>query len=187
MDAASSRDVRVATAADGSLTYLVTLGPEALPPVRAGDLDAVWHAARGAAVHAHWGTVRRFRFHRADGDTTDLALADADACCWADAVDATVGMRSRYGLSLCLRLLALVDLLAHARWADGLFTLKRDGAELAPVLLQAAATSGLTAEARFDAERMWLTLAGEATACRRLPGNASSGFKTISDSPGARA
>ena len=188
MDAASLRDVSVATAPDGSLTYLVAEGPERLPPVRTRDLEAVWHAARGAAVRADWGTVRRFRFHRTEGEATDLALADADACCWADAVDASIGMRSRYGLSVCFRLLALVDLMAHSRWTDALFTLKRDGAELAPALLQAAATAALTAEARFDSAALRAASLDEAGAgCRRLSHDASSGFETNPPSPGVRA
>ena len=78
---------------------------------------------------SHWGTPRLFRFCRADGTSTDLALADPDACCWAGAVDGTVGIGTSYGLSLCLRLLALVDLLASARWAGTLFAVRRDGAD----------------------------------------------------------
>ena len=35
---------------------------------------------------------------------------------------ALLGLRSSYGVSVCLRLLALVDLLARARWADPLCT-----------------------------------------------------------------
>ncbi len=59
-------------------------------------------------------------------------------------------MRNSYGLSVCLRLLALVDLLARVRWADPLCRLQRDGADLHPVLLRAAATTPLTQDARFD-------------------------------------
>ena len=55
-----------------------------------------------------------------------------DARCWAGAVDRTVGLGTSYGLALCLRLLALVDLLARARWAIPLFRLERDGADLHP-------------------------------------------------------
>ena len=66
------------------------------------------------------------------------------------AVDGTVGLRNSYGLSVCLRLLALVDLLARVRWADPLCLLRRDGADLHPSLLGAAASMPLTAEARFD-------------------------------------
>jgi len=79
-----------------------------------------------------------------------LALADRDACCWADAVDRLLGLRSSYGVSVCLRLLALVDLLARVRWADALCALRHDGADLHPSLLRAAASAPLTAEARFD-------------------------------------
>jgi hypothetical protein len=146
----SLRAVHVRAANDGTLTYLVDVPPEALPPVRQRDLAAAWDAARNAAITARWGMVRLFRFRRADGSVTDLALADPDACCWASAVDGTVGIGNAYGLSLCLRLLALIDLLAHARWAGALFTITRDGAELHHALLRGAATAALTHEARFD-------------------------------------
>jgi hypothetical protein len=69
-------------------------------------------------------------------------------------VDRTVGLGSTLGLSLCLRLLALVDLLASARWARALVALRRDGAEIDPTLLHAAATLPLTREARFDEIRV---------------------------------
>ena len=88
-----------------------------------------------------------------------LRLADRDALCWAGAVERVAGMGTSYGLSLCLRLLALVDLLAHARWASGLFSLRRGQAELSAALLGAAATAPLTAEARFDEQRLRATLA----------------------------
>ena len=81
---------------------------------------------------------------------TDLAIADRDARCWVGAVDVTVGMGNSYGLSLCLRLLALVDLLARASWAAALCRLERDGADLDPTLLRTAASIPLTPDARFD-------------------------------------
>jgi len=142
--------VQVGAGPDGSVTYLVDAPPEALPPVRGRDLERAWYAAREAAIAGSWSTVRGFRFRRADGSHTDLALADPHARCWAGAVDLTVGLGNGYGLALCLRLLALVDLLAHARWALAFCRLERDGADLHPTLLRAAATSPLTAEARFD-------------------------------------
>jgi hypothetical protein len=142
--------VHVGVAPDGSLTYLVDLPPEDLPPVHKRDLERAWHAARDAALAQRWGATRGFRFRRADGTHADLALADRDACCWAGAVDGTVGLRNSYGLSVCLRLLALVDLLARVRWTESLCLLRRDGAELDPVLLRAAATTPLTQDARFD-------------------------------------
>jgi hypothetical protein len=142
--------VRVGAASDGSVTYLVDVPPEALPPVRGRDLAVAWEAAREAALSAQWGVVRGFRFRRQDGSYTDLALFDADASCWAGAVDGTVGMHTSYGLSLCLRLLALIDLLGRARWESGLFRIGRTGADLHPSLLRTAASTPLTADARFD-------------------------------------
>lgn len=147
---AEHESVRVRGAADGALTYLVGLPPEALPAVRARDLVAAWDAARAAAIGEAWGQPRLFRFRRADGGFTDLALTDRDACCWARAVDASADMSRPYGLSLCLRLLALVDLLSRAPWAAGLFQLKRDGAAIHPEALRAAASAPLTAQGRFD-------------------------------------
>jgi hypothetical protein len=146
----AARPVHVGALADGALTYLVDAPPEALPPVLWRDLAMAWDAAREAAVAARWSGTRLFRFRCGDGTCTDLALADADACCWAGAVDGTVGMHTSYGLSLCLRLLALVDLLAHASWAAQLFSLRRDGARIDPCVLHAAATVPLTRQARFD-------------------------------------
>jgi hypothetical protein len=142
--------VRVGAGPDGSVTYLVDIPPESLPAVCGRDLERAWYAAREAALAQSWGAVRGFRFRRTDGSHTDLALADRDARCWAGAVDGTVGIGTSYGLSICLRLLALVDLLTRARWALPLCHLARDGAELHPSLLRIAATHPLTQEARFD-------------------------------------
>ncbi len=146
--------VRVGQSADGTFTYVVSQSPETLPAVRGRDLEAAWDAARQAALAASWGAPRAFRFRRPDGTVTDLALADPDARCWANAVDRMAGMGTSYGLSIFLRLLALVDLLAQARWAAGLVHLARDGAELHPLLLRAAASVQLTVDARFDAEAL---------------------------------
>ncbi|MBS0641071.1 MAG: hypothetical protein U1E70_10960 [Acetobacteraceae bacterium] len=134
----------------GSVTYDVNLPPEDLPSVCKRDLELAWYAARDAAIQQRWDSVRAFRFNRADGSHTDLALADRDARCWAGAVDRSVGLTSATGMSLCLRLLALVDLLARAPWARPLCRLARDGAEFHPALLRAAATQPLTQDARFD-------------------------------------
>ena len=151
--------IRIARTRDGTLTYLVDLPPEALPPVRGRDLAAAWDHAREAAADAAWGAARLFRFQRPDGSVTDLALSDEDARCWAGAVDAAVGIGTSYGLSLCLRLLALVDLLGRASWTAGLFQIGRDGATLHPTLLATAAETQLTADARFDETRFRAHLA----------------------------
>jgi len=142
--------VRVVQAHDGTLTYLVDLAPESLPPVRSADLADAWDAARHAACDAEWGRPLVFRFLQDDGGTLDLALADEDACCWAGAVDQTTGMQTTYGLSLCLRLLALVDLLARAPWTGSHCRIARAGATLDPMLVRTAATTPLTAQADFD-------------------------------------
>ena len=146
----TSPSIRVGTSPDGSVTYLVAVPPEALPPVGKRDLELAWHTARRAALGQHWGVVRGFRFNRPDGTHTDLALADPDAACWVAAIDGAVGIGTSHGMSLCLRLLALIELLAHAPWARPLFTLDRGGADLHPALLRTAATIPLTKDARFD-------------------------------------
>lgn len=142
--------VRVGTGPDGSLTYQVSMPPEGLPPVLGRDLEQAWYAARNAALDQRWGTVRGFRFARPDGSHTDLALADRDACCWVGAVDLAFGIHNAHGLSVCLRLLALVDLLAHAPWTRPMVQIARDGADLHPALLRTAASHPLTEHGRFD-------------------------------------
>ncbi len=142
--------IRVGDGPDGLVTYLIDLPPEDLPGVCKRDLELAWYSAREAAIAQRHGVVRGFRFNRADGSHTDLALADRDARCWAGAVDRSVGLGNAAGLSLCLRLLALVDLLARASWARPMMHLARDGAEFHPALLRAAASMPLTSDARFD-------------------------------------
>jgi hypothetical protein len=150
--------IKTAAQADGTITYRVSTPPCELPPVLARDLLAAWEHARAAARSAIWSVARVFRFHAADGTVTDLALHDEDACCWAGAVDRSLGMQTGYGLSVCLRLLALVDLLAHASWATALVDLDADGAELHPALLRAASVARLTPDARFDEHRLRASL-----------------------------
>lgn len=157
----SERDppIRVARIPGGPLTYLIDSAPQALPPVRSGDLAEAWIAARDAASEAQWGTPRLFRFLLGDGDKLDLALADDDACCWAAAVDQTAGMHTPYGLSLCLRLLALVDLLARSTWLGAFYRLGLAGAALDPALVRVAASAALTSQARFDESQFRARLA----------------------------
>ena len=149
-DQSSAGTIRVGGEANGMVTYLIDLPPESLPSVCKRDLERAWYAARDAALLEQQGAVRGFRFNRPDGSHTDLALADRDARCWVGAVDRSVGIAHAPGMSLCLRLLALIDLLARAPWARSLFHLARDGAEFHPALLKAAASQPLTRDARFD-------------------------------------
>jgi hypothetical protein len=142
--------IRVAVAPEGALHYAVPCRPEELPAVSPRALSQAWEVARAAAAAEHWGPHRTLLFR--DGPV--LALADADAACWAEAVDRLAGLDTLSGLALCLRLLALVDLLGRARWMAGLFDIGRDGIEIHPALLTAAATQELDAAGRFDESGM---------------------------------
>lgn len=159
----SAGRIRIVRDAHGSLTYLVDALPEELPAVRKRDVEIAWDSAHRAARAGNWGVVRGFRFQRRgqDNEATpprDLLLADANAACWAAAVDGLVGLGNLYGLSLCLRLLALVDLLTQARWADGLYRMHRGEAEMDVRLLRLAATARMTPQAGFDAAAFRATL-----------------------------
>ncbi len=144
--------VRSATAPDGTPCLLVALPPEALPSVLRRDLQAAWSLAHAAARRADHRAAppRLLRFHREDGGTTTLHLRDRDARCWAAACERVAAAGSCYGVSLLLRLLALVELLGRARWAHGLLRLRHGEAELSPALLAAAAAAPLTAAGGLD-------------------------------------
>ena len=58
------------------------------------------------------------------------------------------------GLAICLRLLALVEVMARATWLAGMFDVTAEGVELHPSLLRAAASMPLDAGARFDADAL---------------------------------
>ena len=138
----------------GALLYRVALDPSRLPPVRTRDLQNAWHVAREAALAASDRAgvpMRAFRFRAPGGGAdTDLVLADEDALAWAAAIDARSRLTTRLGLSILLRLLGLVDLLAHAAWTAPLCVFRRDGADLDTRLLEAAARLPLTSEGRLD-------------------------------------
>ena len=143
----------------GALIYRVGLSPEALPAVRASDLGEGWDAARQAATAAMWGEPRMFRFLPGEEDAVDLALTDDDAACWAEAVDCIWGLQTAYGLSICLRLLGLVALLAASPSLRSLCPLSRGGAKLDPALVRAAASVPLSARGHLDEERIRAHLA----------------------------
>jgi len=145
------------------MTILVAHPPEAMPAVRARDLAIAWEAARAAARAGRFGPPWLFRFLRADQSTTDLALNDRDARCWASAMEARWGMDSLAALALCLRLLALIDVLTRASWASLMVRFDAGEAELDTGLLQAAASVPLTPEARFDEESLHRRLAHGST------------------------
>jgi len=142
--------IRVAEAPDGALAYAIAVPPELLPPVRPAALMAAWDVARDGATAQRWGRRRRLRFVRADAAPTELAIADPDAAAWAEAIDLAVGLDSVEGLALCLRLLALVEVLTRAAWLAPLVSITPDGVDLHPRLVAAAATLPLDASARLD-------------------------------------
>ncbi len=165
MDGAQRELIRVGETHGGGMTYLVGLGADQLPPVAASELQNAWDAAREAARHSSWGVARAFRFERsrvegtgvegtvvegAGAEPVDLVLADPDACAWAGAIDARHGLGTPRGLSLCLRLLALIELIGEAAWAGALCRFRPEGAELHPALLEAAGRLPLTKEGRLD-------------------------------------
>ena len=151
--------IRLTAPGAGTLRYDVPLPPERLPSVSGRDLLAAWEAAREAASADAWGEARAVAFRRGDGASTELLIADEDARCWAAAVDATVGLDSFYGMALCFRLLALIDLMANAPWARRFFAVAADGTEIHPALVGAAARFPLAADARFDHAALRATLA----------------------------
>lgn len=149
-----ARRIRVAENAGGSLAYAIPFPPEATPAVRPAALLDAWQAARDAAAEGRWGPPRTLVFARRDSEPTVLAIADRDARCWADAVDRDADLGTLTGLALCLRLLALVELLPRAAWLSGLFQVTGQGIVLHPALLRAVATIPLDPAARFDAEAL---------------------------------
>ena len=141
--------IEVRAGLDGRILYVVHLPPEELPAVRKRDLAAAWEQAHQAALAGRPGAWRALRLRSPDGGSTDLALEDRDARCWAEAVDRDIGLHTSYGISLCLRLLALVDLLAHAGWAGSLLRGRGDAVPH-PELFRLAASASLSETARFD-------------------------------------
>jgi hypothetical protein len=146
--------IRVAQAPDGSLSYAIPLPPEALPPVPPGDLLRAWHLAHRAAALEQWGPRRVLVFPRPGGETAEIAIADPDAGCWAEAIDRAAGLHTLPGLALCLRLLALIEVLTRAPALATRFALTPEGIELHPSLLGAAARLPLDAAARFDESKL---------------------------------
>jgi hypothetical protein len=146
--------IRVAEDAGGALAYAIPCPPESLPAVRPDALLAAWQAARAGAAAGRWGPPRTLLFLRDGGEPTVLAIADRDARCWAEAVDRGADLGTLPGLALCLRLLALVEVMSRAGWLAGMFDVTPEGIELHPALLHAAAAMPLDAAARFDAEAL---------------------------------
>jgi hypothetical protein len=126
--------------------HLIYAPPSCLPTVTRQDLERAWDAAGSSSP----APPRLFRFAGADGPPVELLLQDRDAAAWAASVERSAGLATPYGISICLRLLALVALMAEAGWAHAWFVLCRDGAKIRPELWHAAALATLNDSGGFD-------------------------------------
>jgi hypothetical protein len=138
--------IDVAAGPRGEVLHLVGAAPDALPAVTKRDLEQAWEAAHEGGGD---GPQRGFRF-AGPGEPVVLILDDPDAASWAAAVDRIASLSTAHGVSLCLRLLGLVELMTRAAWARPWFSLSRHGAEIRSALLQAAALSPLNGQGGFD-------------------------------------
>ena len=107
--------------------------------------------ARAAALTANSPArqTHGFRFLENASPPLDLFLTDTDAASWAGAIDSIADLSTARGISICLRLLALFELMATRLWLRNWFSLNRAGLEFHPALLQAAALSPLTPTGGF--------------------------------------
>jgi hypothetical protein len=126
--------------------HLISAPPSRLPTVTRQDLERAWEAAGSSRA----APPRFFRFAGVEGPPVEMLLHDSDAAAWAAAVERSAGLSTPYGISICLRLLALVALLAEAGWARAWFELRRDGAKIRPELWHAAALVTLNDAGGFD-------------------------------------
>lgn len=132
----------------------VPVAPEDLPPVRPSDLVHAWNAATVAAeigLDADPENTPGIRFRRPDGEETRVVFADVDANFWVAAMNRAIGLDTLHGLSVCFRLLGLIDLMARMPWMRPHFVLGgEEGPDIHPALLRVAATMPLNIEAKFD-------------------------------------
>jgi len=136
--------VRIGRGRDGTLTYELDSGPEDLPPVPSRDLETAWDAVRAVRPGEMAGCA--FRFDGAAGPL-DLFLGSETARRWAVAVDGVAGLHTIRGVSLCLRLMALAELVARMPGR----------APPRQKLLRAAAAARLTPTGQLDPVSMTAT------------------------------
>lgn len=149
----TSAAIRTELGPSGEILHLIPYLPESLPAVTKRDLEQAWEVARSAALSAGARAaatkVHGFRFIQNEAPPLDLVLTDFDAANWAGAIDSVASLSTAYGISVCLRLMALIELMGRAAWLRKWFSLDRAGVEFHPALLQAAALSPLTAAGGF--------------------------------------
>jgi hypothetical protein len=138
--------VKTEIGAGGEVVHRLARPPSALPSVTKRDLEQAWELAQTVDTPAP--PARKFSF--ATVPPVELWVQDKDAAAWVAAVEGCVGLGTPHGVSVCLRLLGLVALMAEARWAQAWFVLGRGGAEIRSELLQAAALAPLNESGGFD-------------------------------------
>ncbi len=145
--------IRTEFGPDGEILHLVPHAAASLPTVTKRDLEQAWEASRAAAMAPSQpgrdAAIRLIRFTQSERPPLDLLLNDPDAASWAAAIGRLVDFSTGHGISVCLRLLALVELMGRAAWTRPWFTLTRAGLDFHPSLLQAAALSPLTETGGF--------------------------------------
>ncbi|HQT39263.1 MAG TPA: hypothetical protein PK231_07540 [Acidocella sp.] len=134
----------------GEVLHLIPHPPSLLPNVTKRDLEQAWEAARTNALTANAPTAAHgFRFTQPGNAPLDLALTDPDAANWTEAIDRVADLGTAHGISVCLRVLALFQLMANAAWTRPWFSFTHSGLEFHPALLQAAALTPLTPTGGF--------------------------------------
>lgn len=132
----------------------VPVPPHELPPVNPHDLIEGWTAATvGAEMGLNTAPedARGIVFRRPDGEDLGIVFADIDVNCWVTALERTIGLDSLHGLSVCFRLLGLIDQMASQPWTRDYYTVGgHDGPDIDFALLRAAARTPLNDDARFD-------------------------------------
>ncbi len=142
--------LRTEYAPDGKILHLIPHSPGGLPAVTKRDLEQAWEVARATALApGPPPATHGFRF-RHEGETPlDFVITDRDAASWAGGIDGIADLSTAHGVSVCLRLMALIDLMSRADWTRHWFTLNRAGLEFHPALLTAAALTPLTQTGGF--------------------------------------
>lgn len=131
----------------GEVLHQLDQPASSLPAVSKRDLEQALEAAHNGLKAA---PARGFRFAAPPAPLVELMLADPDAAAWAVAVEHTAGLDTLHGVSVCLRLLGLVALLADTAWARSWLARGADGVHIHPQLLRAAALVPLNEAGGFD-------------------------------------
>lgn len=142
--------LRTEYTADGKILHLLPHPPEALPAVTKRDLEQAWEVASATALApGPPPATHGFRFTHPGDTPLDLVITDRDAASWAGGIDAIADLSTAHGVSVCLRLMALIELMSRADWTRPWFTLTRAGLDFHPALLTAAALAPLTPTGGF--------------------------------------